>query len=144
MGTLMQMTCSSKLKMQLIFLNQGQMGLQLAFFYLIMPPATRDEHLMLIQHRKCQKDPMPPGATTKMATDNTPQDFYFADNHPTMPGWFKGMEIMIHEHGLWPQKGFKCVAGKTDCYCCWLYSHSLILRTKVSPGGIHHFSGSHL
>jgi hypothetical protein len=32
--------------------------------------------------------------------DNTPQDFYFADDHPMMPGWFKGMEIVIHERGL--------------------------------------------
>jgi hypothetical protein len=40
------------------------------------------------------------------------------------PGWFKGMEIIIQEHGLWPEKGmnaqcdgFKCVAGKTNCCC---------------------------
>ena len=59
--------------------------------------------------------------------DNTPQDFYFADDHPTMPGWFKGMEIIIRERGLWPQKGlnaqcegFKCVAGKKNCCCCQL------------------------
>ena len=47
---------------------------------------------------------------------------YFDHDHPTMPGWFKGMEIIIRERGLWPEKGmnaqcdgFKCVAGKTDC-----------------------------
>jgi hypothetical protein len=22
-----------------------------------------------------------------------------------MPGWFKGMEVIIHEHRLWPEKG---------------------------------------
>ena len=40
---------------------------------------------------------------------------------------FKGMEILIHERGLWPEKGlnaqcegFKCVVGKTDCCCCRL------------------------
>ena len=44
-----------------------------------------------------------------------------------IPRWFKGMEIIIHEHGLWPEKGlntqcegFKYVMGKTDCYCHWL------------------------
>jgi hypothetical protein len=61
---------------------------------------------------------------TTFGVDNTPQNFYFANNHPTMPGWFKGMEAIIHERGLWPQKGlnaqcegFKCEAGKTDCCC---------------------------
>jgi hypothetical protein len=56
-----------------------------------------------------------------------PQDFYFSDNHPVMPGWFKGMETIIHECGLWPQnglnvlcEGFKCEAGKMDCCCYWL------------------------
>ncbi len=26
----------------------------------------------------------------------------YPDDHPTMPGWFKGMETIIREHGLWP------------------------------------------
>ncbi|KZP03294.1 hypothetical protein FIBSPDRAFT_769167, partial [Athelia psychrophila] len=54
----------------------------------------------------------------------TPQDFYFPDDHPTMPGWFKGMEEIIRERGLWPEnglraqcEGFKCVSGATDCCC---------------------------
>ena len=41
-----------------------------------------------------------------------------------MQGWFKGMEIIIWEWGLWPEKGlnaqcegFKCVAKKTNCCC---------------------------
>jgi hypothetical protein len=61
---------------------------------------------------------------TAFGADNTPQDLYFPEDHPTMPGWFKGMEIIIRERGLWPQRGlnaqcegFKCVAGKTDCCC---------------------------
>jgi len=28
---------------------------------------------------------------------NTPQDLYFPEDHPTMPGWFKWMETIIHE-----------------------------------------------
>ncbi|TFK18059.1 hypothetical protein FA15DRAFT_604020 [Coprinopsis marcescibilis] len=50
------------------------------------------------------------------------QDFYFPDDHPTMPRWFKGMEIIIRERGLWPAaglnaqcEGFKCQQGQTDC-----------------------------
>ena len=52
------------------------------------------------------------------------QDLYFPDDHITMPGWFKGMESIIREQGLWPVKGlfaqckgFKCAPGKTDCCC---------------------------
>jgi hypothetical protein len=52
------------------------------------------------------------------------QSFYFKEDHPTMPGWFKGMEQIIRERGLWREsgllaqcEGFKCVQGKTDCCC---------------------------
>lgn len=41
-----------------------------------------------------------------------------------MPGWFKGMEHIIWEHGLWPKHGlpveclgFRCPDGRTDCCC---------------------------
>jgi hypothetical protein len=50
------------------------------------------------------------------------QDFYFPDDHETMPGWFKGMELIIRS-GLWRDgllaqcTGFKCQAGHTDCCC---------------------------
>jgi len=62
--------------------------------------------------------------TTRFGEDQRIQDLYFDHDHPTMPGWFKGMEVIIQERGLWPEKGmnaqcdgFKCVAGKTDCCC---------------------------
>ena len=52
------------------------------------------------------------------------QEFYFPEDHETMPGWFKGMEQIIKERGLWPVgglnaqcEGFKCVQGCTDCCC---------------------------
>ena len=35
----------------------------------------------------------------------TPQDLYYPDDHETMPGWFKGMEQIICEQGLWPDCG---------------------------------------
>ena len=61
----------------------------------------------------------------KFGPSSTSQDFYFPKDHATMPGWFKGMEIIIHEWGLWPMAGlraqcdgFKCEAGQMDC-CCW-------------------------
>ncbi|KAI0083234.1 hypothetical protein BDY19DRAFT_900582 [Irpex rosettiformis] len=54
------------------------------------------------------------------------QEFYWPDNHSEIAkrGWFKGMEQIIRERGLWPEKGlraecegFKCVPGQTDCCC---------------------------
>ena len=62
------------------------------------------------------------------------QSSYFLDDHPTMPGWFKGMEKIMKEHGLWPQgglpvecPGFKCLDGKTNYCCRHLLSISLTL-----------------
>ncbi|KZT63198.1 hypothetical protein DAEQUDRAFT_747909 [Daedalea quercina L-15889] len=34
------------------------------------------------------------------------QHFYFPDDYPQYPGWFKGMEMIIQEHGLWPDDGW--------------------------------------
>lgn len=56
--------------------------------------------------------------------DGSSQLFHHPENHPTMPGWFKGMEEIIKERHLWPTTGlnaqcdgFKCVPGRTDCCC---------------------------
>ena len=53
-----------------------------------------------------------------------PQQFYFPDDHPAMPGWFKGMEQIIRERGLWPEDGlpaecpgFNCPEGQVSCCC---------------------------
>src|ERR1700683_4589422 len=52
------------------------------------------------------------------------QEFYFPITYPTIPGWFKGMEIIIREQGLWPANGLnaechgcKCMPSRTDCCC---------------------------
>ena len=69
-------------------------------------------------------------------SDGSIQEFYFPENHPTMPGLFKSMEQIIKEHGKWPKDGlkaqcdgFKCESGKNDC-CCrvdWSFSQSQTL-----------------
>jgi hypothetical protein len=55
-----------------------------------------------------------------------PQTFYFPEDHPSMPGWFKGIEIIIRECGLWPKgdldilaqcPGFHCPPGHMNCCC---------------------------
>jgi hypothetical protein len=69
--------------------------------------------------------------------DGTEQDLYFSNEHPEMPGWFKGMEILVKERGLWQDgllaqcEGFKCKAGTTDC-CCRriLFSQSDFVNQK--------------
>jgi hypothetical protein len=55
--------------------------------------------------------------------NGSPQELYWPANHPTMPGWFKGMEQILRErdlfrHGLLAQcPGFKCEKGATNCCC---------------------------
>ena len=58
------------------------------------------------------------------------QSFYFSEDHPTMPGWFKGMENIIQERGLWPETGLladcpgsKCPPGSNNCCCHTLLFH---------------------
>jgi hypothetical protein len=58
------------------------------------------------------------------------QSFYFPDNYLHYLGWFKGMEQIIHEHGLWPNAGLtvECTGLKhpsgpaTCCYRHLLYT----------------------
>jgi hypothetical protein len=51
------------------------------------------------------------------------QSFYFDEEHPSMKGWFKGMEQIIRERGLWPETGLladcpkKCPPGRENCCC---------------------------
>ena len=69
----------------------------------------------------------PNGSRMRSGTlpNGDPQSFYFSEDHPSMPGWFKGMEIIIRERGLWPEgedllaqcPGFHCPPGHADCCC---------------------------
>lgn len=45
--------------------------------------------------------------------DGREQEFYYHDDHPTMPGWFKGSEAIIKERGLWPEGGLRAGCEKT-------------------------------
>jgi hypothetical protein len=53
-----------------------------------------------------------------------PEDYPSPESTPPMAGWFKGMEQIIRERGLWPAKGlkaqchnFRCPTDQTDCCC---------------------------
>jgi hypothetical protein len=58
--------------------------------------------------------------------DGTEQDFYFPDDHPKYPGWFKGMANILEERGIttaWSMSyqcpGFKCPEpSNPDTRCC--------------------------
>ena len=50
-----------------------------------------------------------------------PQSLYFPDDHPTYPGWFKGMQQILKERGITQKLNAqckdKCREGVTDCCC---------------------------
>ena len=67
------------------------------------------------------------------------QSLYFSEDHPTMPGWFKGMEQIIKECGLWPEDGLlaecsgsKCPADKDACCCRKLLFNQLDFVSQKS------------
>ena len=74
------------------------------------------------------------------SSKKTPQSFYFTDDHAIMPGWCKGMELIIKEQGLYLEWGLKaqckrskCVVGQKDwcCHCVvkvsWKPVHSAVI-----------------
>ncbi|KAJ7733169.1 hypothetical protein B0H16DRAFT_1769592, partial [Mycena metata] len=78
--------------------------------------------------RKMPKGPSQTwGQSPKMRPGTLPggarQEFYYPDNHPEMPGWFKGMQQILEERGLFHNgmlaqcPGFKCDAEATSCCC---------------------------
>jgi hypothetical protein len=127
-------------------------GMHKDFFSSTMRPATRNMQTMHFQLYRWSKvrpflflkififiSPSGPNkgwthknCGTRMRCGTLPngesQSFYFPDDgperHPTMPGWFKGMEQILWERGLWPEGGlrtqcpkFKCTPGRVDCCC---------------------------
>jgi transposase len=107
-------------------------GLATGLFIFDNAPSHQKRADDALSARKMPKNPSPNwthrkgGArmrSTVLPGNGETQFFYFDDDHPTMPGWFKGMEEIIHERGLWRDgllaqcEGFKCIQGKTDCCC---------------------------
>ena len=52
------------------------------------------------------------------------QDFYYPNDHPDMPGWFKGMKTILEERGFLEEAnlraecvGFKCKDQTAACCC---------------------------
>jgi hypothetical protein len=135
--------------MPLTFLRARPRGIHRGFFSLIMPLHTRKELVMPYQQEKCLKVFFNPYFTSigliichAAPKDNwthskdaprmrhgtnpltgEPQSFYFSDDHLTMPGWFKGMEQILKERGLWPEAGLaaqcsgKCPDNRDNCCC---------------------------
>lgn len=116
--------------MQSIFLKGGRRDLQLGCLFSTTHPVIRSVQMMHFRQEICQKILQQPHRKGGARMRNTVlpngemQSFYYEDNHPTMPGWFKGMEELIRERNLLPAtglqaqcEGFKCVPGKTDCCC---------------------------
>lgn len=98
---------------------------------------------LMCHHKDSLK--MRPG---NFGADNTPQDFYFMDDHPTMLGWFKEKSSFVNV-GFGCRKGWTHNAKGSNVWQEKLiavvvsyYSHSLISRTKsltwrnTSPLGV--------
>jgi hypothetical protein len=65
------------------------------------------------------------------------QPLYFADDHPSMPGWFKGMETIIREQGCgqnggWPHNAQPSIAPLVSLIAAvgGSFSHSPISKLK--------------
>ena len=69
------------------------------------PDALSAQHMVKGPHPTWTHHKGAPKMCPGHFVDGSPQDLYFHLNHPTMPGWFKGMQRIIEEHGLWPEHG---------------------------------------
>ena len=112
-------------------------GLATGLFIFDNAPSHQKRADDALSARKMPKNPSPNWTHRKggsqMRNTTLPngesQSFYFDEDHPTMAGWYKGMEQIIKERGLWKEgllvqcEGFKCVQGKIDCCCrCLLFT----------------------
>jgi hypothetical protein len=103
------------------------------FLLLLLLMCPRDPKRVWSHHPNgpCMRDGINP--KTKQ-----PQSLYFPEDHPKYPGWFKGMEQIICERGLWPKDGLsvKCSGpkrpeGQANCCCCHLlYTQSNFMSQK--------------
>ncbi|KAF5310155.1 hypothetical protein D9619_010553 [Psilocybe cf. subviscida] len=83
-------------------------GLATGLFFLTMHPAIRSVQMMPFLHVKCQNFPQKTGLIEKVVHM---QSFYFDDDHPEMPGYFKGMEQIIRERGLYANRSARFIAA---------------------------------
>ncbi|EIW77797.1 hypothetical protein CONPUDRAFT_62226 [Coniophora puteana RWD-64-598 SS2] len=107
-------------------------GFATGLFMFDNAPSHQKQAPDALSARRMPKNPHPdwtsaPGAPQMrpgQLPDGSPQQLYHPDDHPTMPGWFKGMEQILRERELWQDglkaqcAGFKCKPSQTDCCCC--------------------------
>ena len=100
-----------------------------AMTHQIQAPDAPSAHKMLKGPKLCWS-PCPGGLKMRdtVLPDGSIQPFYLPDDHLSMPGWFKGMKVVLEEWGLWQLrenrkqlngecKDFKCLAGSRSCCC---------------------------
>jgi hypothetical protein len=155
-GTSTPMTFLNRLIRRSTSLKASQRAGLKAYSCSTMRPATKSVHRMPYQHEIWQKvhqlfifpttttaaqqltpltgpkngwthHPNGPPMRNGTLPNGEPQPFYFAEDHLSMPRWFKGMKIIIRERRLWPEMdllaqcpGFRCPPGCTDC--CSMHS----------------------
>jgi len=114
--------------------------------FFLFPKSSSDLEIPYA-HRSKANWPHTPDASRmckgKLPTGES-QSFYFPLDHPTMPSWFKGMEVIIRECRLWPADGlpaqclnFQCLPGRIDWCCQWLlFSQPDFTDPKTSFTGV--------
>ena len=125
------MTCTNRLKNQLIFLSRKQMALHLAFFFSIMPQAISVALVMLFLLERCRNDQKMAGLTVRKDRKCTMEPMGSATLHNifisrmTILRCLGGSrENIIRKRGMWPEnglnaqcEGFKCVLLAVRLHC---------------------------
>ena len=118
-------TCLIRWKMQLIYLKQKTNNFVTGLFMFDNAPSHQKQAPDALSARKMLKNPNQRWMSMKggprmwsgwymNGSDKISQDFYFPNDHPEFPGWFKGMENIICEHGLWPNESdFEAIKNKS-------------------------------
>ncbi|KAJ3838001.1 hypothetical protein F5878DRAFT_652312 [Lentinula raphanica] len=104
-----------------IFENKTH-GMMTGLFLFDNAPSHQKRALDALSARKMPKKPCArwthhangPRMRDGQFSDGTAQPLYFADDHPTMPGWFKGTQQILSEQNLYPEGGL-CGAYVLGC-----------------------------
>lgn len=87
------------------------------------PDALSARKIVRNPHPTWTPTPNGPRMRNGQFADGREQEFYFPADHPTMPGWFKGSELILRERGLY-RHGMNSACAKAcfdtaqnDCCC---------------------------
>jgi len=143
--------------MPLIFLRTRQRSFQQVYLSSTMHQATRSEPLMLFQLATYPNFQGRARHIIRMDTECSrqfcPMDVFRTSILRRYPGYFKGMQVILQEGGLWLEertplaqyKGFKYEPGEPNCCCCCLlFTQPDFYQSEVTPGSVYYFKRPYL